>query len=1117
MEPVQSKVDEELLRKLLLGQLASAEIERLEAELADDSRLAALGETMTGKGDALLEQLCGLKPLENPPADPCAQRLIERLRPFLDQQANVTESVSETTGSAGSSVAPAESIPERLEHFHIIRLLGQGGMGAVYLAEDTRLGRQVAIKTLKPVLATKPDARVRFLREARLAATIEHDYVVPIYYVGEANGIPFLAMPYLKGKSLEEFIKGGRKLTPKQIIGLGLQIAQGLAAAHEKGLIHRDIKPGNLWLEVKSSPLALSSPSLLSEGEGLGVSGGGEGEFRVRILDFGLARSIETDTELTQSGAILGTPAYMAPEQAKGEKVDGRADLYSLGVVLYRLATGELPIKGKDTMSMLMALATQTPRPAHELNPEVPAELSALIMRLLAKDRQQRPDSAKEVVQTLLSILASLTAPAPQTSPATSSSAQTVSVVRSEPKPDANLEVFSGETVAESLRLRPTSRRRISRRWPLVAAGLLFAFVGGGLLLQQIILRITDKEGKTREIELKPGDRIEIVEKPADQSALPKTPPKKEPEIKSIAGDPDRRAAEYVLSIGGKIKVRVGNVPREITDVAGLPKEPFQLVFVNLDGNTQVTDTGLAHFRECKNLTYLNLDRTRVTDAGLAHFQDCKNLMELYLWQTQVTDTGLVYVKDCKALTGLSLNNTQVTDAGLAHFKDCKNLTHLYLGATRVTDAGLAYFKDCKNLMHLALDSTRVTDTGLAHFQDCKKLTFLDLGYTRVTDVGLAHFQNCKNLMALNLDNTPITDAGLAYFKDCKNLTYLFLVRTRVTDAGLAYFKDCKNLMELDLNRTQVTDVGLAHFRDCKNLTHLRLEGTGVTDAGLTHFRDCKNLGELHLAGTRVTDGGLANLALLPSLQNLKLDNTRISLAGYKQLKTAMPRCQITWSEPNRLVAERVLELGGTVEIGVKGQPARPVKAVAELPRELFQVRRVSLAGVNKPLDNLPELLSLLRFEEFDRLEKLDLSGITGLNYDFLAPIAGLQELSLANAGLKDPSLERLPKLPTLQRLVLDGNEIRGATLAVLSAQPALVDLSLSCPSLTDLFAKNLAELKQLKRLKRLSLAGTSLTDEGIKHLEGLTNLEALDLRRTKVTAEGIKRLQQALPKCQIE
>jgi Leucine-rich repeat (LRR) protein len=390
----------------------------------------------------------------------------------------------------------------------------------------------------------------------------------------------------------------------------------------------------------------------------------------------------------------------------------------------------------------------------------------------------------------------------------------------------------------------------------------------------------------------------------------------------------------------------------------------------------------------------------------------------------------------------------------------------------------------------------------------------------KVSDAGLAHFQDCKNLTVLGLSGTRVGDAGLAHFKDCQNLTVLDLDATQVSDAGLAHFKDCENLTELRLNHTQVSDVGLAHFKGCENLQRLQLHQTKVNDAGLAHLKDCENLAALRLSDTQVSDAGLADLERLPSLRDLNLDNTRISLRGRERLKSVLPKCQVTGSETNRAVAESVLALGGTVEIGARdGLESRPVKVAADLPRDNFQVRRVSLAGVAKPLDNLPALLSCLRFPEFDRLESLDLSGIVGLKYDFLVPIHGLRELSLANAGLNDATLLKLPKLPALKRLVLDGNEdVRGAgwtSLAgYLAGYPELIDLSLGCPTFTNLFAKNLAELKQLKRL---SLASSGLSDAGIKHLAALTNLEALDLRRTRVRAAGIAELQKALPKCQIE
>jgi ribosomal protein S27E len=282
-----------------------------------------------------------------------------------------------------SFLAPAQAPDElgRLGPYRVLKVLGAGGMGVVFRAEDPQLQRLVALKAMLPDLAANESARQRFLREARAAAKLKHDHIVSIYQVGEDRGAPFLAMEFLEGEALEDRIKraapdeGTSPLPLAEILRIGREIAEGLEAAHEHGLIHRDIKPGNVWLEGKRG--------------------------RVKILDFGLARSANEDVHLTQSGAIVGTPAYMPPEQARGEAVDGRCDLYSLGCVLYRLCTGQLPFKGDNTMSLLLALATEQPKSVRELNADVPAALADLIMRLLAKDAAQRPATAREVAEAL--------------------------------------------------------------------------------------------------------------------------------------------------------------------------------------------------------------------------------------------------------------------------------------------------------------------------------------------------------------------------------------------------------------------------------------------------------------------------------------------------------------------------------------------------------------------------------------------------------------------------------------------------------------------------------------------------------------------------------------------
>jgi serine/threonine protein kinase len=277
-------------------------------------------------------------------------------------------------------LAPAQGPDElgRLGPYRILAVLGHGGMGVVYKAEDTQLERLVALKAMLPGLAASSANRQRFLREARAAAKIEHDHIVTIYQVGEDRGVPFLAMPLLQGESLNERLQREPRLPVGEVLRISRETAAGLAAAHERGLIHRDVKPANLWLEA---------------------NGG-----RVKLLDFGLARAAAESGHLTATGAILGTPAYMSPEQASGKAVDGRTDLFSLGCVMYRVSTGDLPFKGTDPISTLMAVAMEQPPAPIQLNPEVPPALSGLVMELLAKNPAERPVSAQDVIRRLRDI-----------------------------------------------------------------------------------------------------------------------------------------------------------------------------------------------------------------------------------------------------------------------------------------------------------------------------------------------------------------------------------------------------------------------------------------------------------------------------------------------------------------------------------------------------------------------------------------------------------------------------------------------------------------------------------------------------------------------------------------
>ncbi|HEX3451031.1 MAG TPA: serine/threonine-protein kinase, partial [Isosphaeraceae bacterium] len=265
-----------------------------------------------------------------------------------------------------------------LAHYRVLRLLGQGGMGLVFLAEDSLLARHVALKVIRPEIADAPGIALRFTREARATAAIKHDHIVTIYQVGQENGVLFLAMELLTGLSLAQWLDRGQIPSVELVLRIGREIAAGLSAAHRHGLIHRDIKPANVWLEAPSG--------------------------RVKILDFGMARSVREDVEITRSGVVMGTPAYMAPEQARGEPANAGSDLFSLGCVIYRLCTCRLPFEGESVMAVLTALSTTTPRRPRDWRNELPPALDELVSRLLAKDPADRPESAEVVVKEIRTI-----------------------------------------------------------------------------------------------------------------------------------------------------------------------------------------------------------------------------------------------------------------------------------------------------------------------------------------------------------------------------------------------------------------------------------------------------------------------------------------------------------------------------------------------------------------------------------------------------------------------------------------------------------------------------------------------------------------------------------------
>jgi serine/threonine protein kinase/Tol biopolymer transport system component len=375
------------LHSLIDGSLPDEERTDLTEHLDGCERCQQALEEMACDGTSLLH-VCRAS-CERPPSASAYWSALRRVEGQLPEPTLLLTPPNGTPSASGEVrldfLRPSDH-PEflgRLGHFHILDVIGRGGMGVVLRALDKCLQRLVAIKVLSPDLANNETARKRFCREARAAAAVTHENVVSIHEVDEdeESGVPFLVMHLVTGMSLEDHISANGALKPRDIISIAAQSAAGLAAAHAQGLIHRDIKPGNILLESDLQ--------------------------RIKITDFGLARTTE-DVRLTQTGYTPGTPLYMAPEQARGEPVDHRSDLFSLGSVIYAMCTGRPPFQGSTPYVVLKSVTEERPPPIHVINPEIPEWLVEVVDRLHAKQPDDRFQSAQVLAELLGRRLAEL-------------------------------------------------------------------------------------------------------------------------------------------------------------------------------------------------------------------------------------------------------------------------------------------------------------------------------------------------------------------------------------------------------------------------------------------------------------------------------------------------------------------------------------------------------------------------------------------------------------------------------------------------------------------------------------------------------------------------------------
>lgn len=844
------------IEQLLRGELLPNEIEEFASQFSDDDSLAKLAHSVD-----INDQL--LRAIQNPAVkiddgeDSFVNRLIQRLQQVIPAGEVTVTFANQPAVSGGTN-----KMPEQFEYFKVIRELGHGGMGTVYLADDTRLGRQVAIKTLKKEMATKKKAKERFFREAKAAAKLDHDHIIPIYYVGETDGTPFIAMPFLKGAPLDQVLKNRQQKLPfAEVVRIGREVALGLAAAHECGLIHRDIKPANIWLE--------------------------EPHGQVRILDFGLARNQSDDIHLTASGMIMGTPSYMAPEQARGLPLDQRADLFSLGVMLYELSTGIKPFRGPDMMAILTSLAIDQPPSPIELNPSLPVEFSNLITQLLSKRPEDRPNSAMLVAESLQKM---------------------------KPQHDHDtVEMKADETANTIPTMLPVAS---TRRWR-IAAGTGFAVVV--IFIAWVIIR--DQDGKKiAEIEVPQDGKVEVIEQP------------KPPRVALPRGQADRVAAIDTIKRGGRVTCL--SIDRQrylgiISEIDKLPKEDF-VVHEVLFAYAQLNDEHMQVYQDCQDIGNFDVSGCQITTNSLAMLRNCSSLFMLNLAYTKVADPFKQLLDPFPKLRYLNLDGTNTTDQHLEELVNYPNLTELLiLNNSQVTEGALNKFYElmpqCKVLLldrAIEPKTNKQDERTLAEWviqsrgtvrlnygQFCKTIEDLplpDVSFAvaevilpaksemmAVTKENIEFINKAPAIRLLNLQDSNLSREMIEQLKPTKRLNTLVLSGTPIQDDTLNMLSGFPNLQKLDIYRTSITDQGLVHLKNLRDLQDVGLGWTKITDEGLKHLTGLKKITKLSLVYTEISDASIPIFCGFENLSRIDVRNTKITETGVNKLLAQFPKCEI--------------------------------------------------------------------------------------------------------------------------------------------------------------------------------------------------------------------------------
>jgi serine/threonine-protein kinase len=575
----------------------------------------------------------------------------------------------------GTIVDSADSTLQRIrDSYDITGVIASGGMGVVYKATHRILQKTVAIKMLKPGQFNET-ALLRFQREGKIASTLAHPNIVGVNDFGVTEfGQPFMIMEYVDGVSLAQTIRESGSLTVEATFRIATKACEALKFAHEKGVLHRDIKPTNIMLAKESG--------------------------EVKIVDFGIAKQIEPSSDemsLTESGASLGSPLYMSPEQSKGKKLDGRCDLYSLGCVIFECLTGAPPFVGKSAVETILLHLSEDPPTLREasLGRTYPEHVEELVSRLLAKDPEKRFQTADEFLQAL----------SRQGNEAVSTAAT--------------------ETSAGS---------KFDYKFVAIAAGLVLVLTAG--VVVSVFLKSDFKSEKTA------AEKVLRPTIPLDQqkNAPPSTvPAAKRTDLNRY--DRDVSKAIFMQRIdSSSLIINASGFDLRDEDLKNLKQDARLQAIVISD--TGITDSGLAILAELKNLLCISANRTKITDTGIAKLTGMPKLHTLHLSETRLTDACTGSLARIVNLREVDLCDTTVSDKGIDKLARLKQMKSIHVNRTLVTDRGIeAIVKNFPALEELhARSNPGITAKSLKYLGNAHSLRRLTLSGCPISATEMRNF-----------------------------------------------------------------------------------------------------------------------------------------------------------------------------------------------------------------------------------------------------------------------------------------------------------------------------------------------------------------------------------------